>query len=106
MMRKPARSASSAATASISESVAVLVEDLLAGLEHQLEELGLVVLGGVGQQDIGEQIGVALVELVEVVGGCIPVARSHTTEYRLLTHAPGRTRRIGTGVGSARDAGT
>ena len=67
----------------------VPVEDLLAGLEHELQELGLVVLGVMGQEHIGEEVGVALMELIEVVRGCVPVARSHTTEYRLLTHAPG-----------------
>ncbi len=60
------------------------IDDALARLQHELQELSLVVFGVVRQQHVGEQVAVALVQLVEVIEGRIPVARRHGPEYRLL----------------------
>lgn len=58
------------------------VEHTLAGLQHQLEELGLVELHLVGQEHIAVDLVVALVQFVEVERG-FRAARFHVGQYRL-----------------------
>lgn len=58
------------------------VEHTLAGLQHQVEELGLVELHLVGQEHVAVDLVVALVQFVEVERG-FGAARFHVGQYRL-----------------------
>ena len=68
MWTKPCLRSSSAAMASMSESSSNLLMHGRASLEDHLQELALVILGVVGEQQVGKDLVVRLGQLVEVHG--------------------------------------